>query len=100
ADTKKAIKILRHVIGNDKILGISTHNQAEVEIANEMDLNYIGLGPLRSTTTKTNLEPALGDKLDAIAATSKHFVAAIGGVKKSDNFSHVTYHVIASGLFE
>ena len=99
-DTTKAVKILRHVIGNDKILGISTHNKSEVELANNMDLNYIGLGPFRSTTTKTNLEPSLGKQLDEIAAISKHFVAAIGGVKKTDNFKYVTYHVIASGLFE
>jgi len=98
ADPLKAVKILRDVAGKDKILGISTHSQEEVLQANEMDLNYIGLGAYRSTATKDNISTILGERLDEIASHSKHFVAAIGGVKKSDKFSHVTYHVIGSGL--
>ncbi len=98
ADPLKAVKILRDVAGKDKILGISTHSKEEVLQANEMDLNYIGLGAYRSTATKDNISTILGERLDEIASHSKHFVAAIGGVKKSDKFSHVTYHVIGSGL--
>ena len=98
-DTLKAVKILREVVKKDKILGISTHNKEEVLQANEMDLNYIGLGAYRNTNTKDNVTTILGDTLDEIASLSKHYVAAIGGVKKSDKFSHVTYHVIGSGLF-
>ncbi len=97
-DPLKAVKILRDVAGKDKILGISTHSKDEVLQANEMDLNYIGLGAYRSTSTKENISTILGESLDEIASHSKHFVAAIGGVKKSDRFSNVTYHVIGSGL--
>ncbi|MDY0123717.1 thiamine phosphate synthase [Sulfurimonas sp.] len=97
-DPLKAIKILRGVTGKDKILGISTHSKEEVLQANEMDLNYIGLGAYRSTATKSDISAVLGESLDEIASHSKHFVAAIGGVKKSDKFSNVTYHVIGSGL--
>lgn len=97
-DPLKAAKILRDVVKKDKILGISTHNKEEVLQANEMDLNYIGLGAYRDTNTKDNVSTILGESLDKIASLSKHFVAAIGGVKKSDKFSHVTYHVIGSGL--
>lgn len=94
----KAVKILRNVVGSDKILGISTHDKAEVLEANLMDLNYIGLGAYRATTTKQDVSTLLGDSLDLIAAESKHFVAAIGGVRLTDSFNHVTYHVIGSGL--
>ncbi len=97
-DIVKAVKILRDVIKKDKILGISTHNEAEVIEANEMDLNYIGLGAYRDTSTKTDISTVLGNTLDDIASKSKHFVAAIGGVKLDDEFSHVRYHVIGSGL--
>jgi len=96
---QKALAILKEVIGNDKIIGLSTHNEKEVLEANEFDLNYIGLGAYRDTSTKQDISSVLGDKLDAIAALSKHFVAAIGGVKESDRFKNVTYHVIGSGLF-
>lgn len=98
ADVHRAVKILRSAINKDKILGISTHNEQEILQANEMDLNYIGLGAYRDTSTKGDISAVLGDKLDGMASLSKHYVAAIGGVKESDSFSHVTYHVIGSGL--
>ncbi|MBA1432359.1 MAG: thiamine phosphate synthase [Epsilonproteobacteria bacterium] len=98
SDIHKAVKVLRSVVGSDKILGISTHNEQEVLQANAMDLNYIGLGAYRNTATKTDISSVLGDKLDAIAKLSKHYVAAIGGVRLDDKFENVTYHVIGSGL--
>ena len=97
-DISKAISILRSVVTEDKILGISTHNEEEVLQANSLDLNYIGLGAYRGTSTKKDIQGTLGDSLDAIASKSKHLVAAIGGVKLDDKFSHVTYNVIGSGL--
>ena len=96
----KAVNILRSVIKKEKLLGISTHNEKEVLQANEMDLNYIGLGAYRDTTTKTDITNILGPELDIIASKSKHLVAAIGGVKLDDNFSNVTYKVIGSGLIK
>ena len=98
-DIVRAVKILRGVINNDKLLGISTHNEMEVLQANEMDLNYIGLGAYRDTSTKSDISGVLGDELDRIAAKSKHYVAAIGGVRLDDKFDNVRYHVIGSGLF-
>jgi thiamine-phosphate pyrophosphorylase len=99
-DIFKAVKILRSVITKEKLLGISTHNEEEVLQANEMDLNYIGLGAYRDTTTKKDISGVLGSQLDSIASKSKHLVAAIGGVKLDDNFTNVTYHVIGSGLIK
>lgn len=99
-DIFKAVKILREVIKKEKLLGISTHNKEEVLQANLMDINYIGLGAYRDTSTKDNISTIIGEKLDDIASLSKHFVAAIGGVKESDKFVHVTYHVIGSGLLK
>ncbi len=99
-DISKAVKILRTVIKDDKILGISTHNEEEVIQANEMDLNYIGLGAYRNTSTKDNVTNILGSSLDTIASKSKHPVAAIGGVQLDDDFEYVTYNVIGSGLLK
>lgn len=99
-DIFKAVKILREVMKKEKLLGISTHNKEEVLQANSMDINYIGLGAYRDTSTKDDISTIIGEKLDEIASLSKHFVAAIGGVKESDKFVHVTYHVIGSGLIK
>ena len=98
SDTQKAVKILRTLIKQDKILGISTHNESEILEANSMDLNYIGLGAFRATSTKAEIHSVLGNNLVKLAAKSKHHVAAIGGVKLNDTFENVTYHVIGSGL--
>jgi thiamine-phosphate pyrophosphorylase len=96
-DPKRAIAILKAAIGNDKIIGLSTHNKAEIESANALDINYIGLGAYRATTTKSDAQ-VLGESLDTLASFSNHPVGAIGGVKIDDRFNHVTYHVIGSGL--
>lgn len=99
-DILKAVKILRSVIGDEKILGISTHNEEEVLQANLMELNYIGLGAYRDTFTKKDISDVLGDKIEKIAAKSDHFVAAIGGVRLDDEIKNITYHVIGSGLLK
>jgi thiamine-phosphate pyrophosphorylase len=93
----RAIIILKTAIGNDKIIGLSTHNLQEIEIANVLDINYIGLGAYRATATKSEAK-VLGESLDALASHSKHPVGAIGGVKMEDMFKHITYHVIGSGI--
>ena len=98
-DILVAVEKVREVIGSDKLLGISTHNAEEIELANKMNLDYIGLGAFKQTSTKdvTNI---LGADLDVLAGQSKHKVAAIGGVKLSDSFKNVTYLVVGSGLYE
>jgi len=97
-DPAGAIARLKKEIGSDKIIGLSTHNGAEIAVANTLDLNYIGLGAYRQTGTKA-VGTILGDTLDTLAAASAHPVAAIGGVRFDDRFEHVTYHVIGSGLW-
>jgi thiamine-phosphate pyrophosphorylase len=99
ADPKEAIAVLRSLIGNDKIIGLSTHNLQEIKKANFLEINYIGLGAYRETSTK-DVNTFLGDSLDELASYSKHPVAAIGGVKFSDMFDHVKYRVIGSALYE
>ncbi|OYY56925.1 MAG: thiamine phosphate synthase [Sulfurovum sp. 28-43-6] len=95
-EPKVAVRLIREKIGS-KLLGLSTHNKEEIVEANELDLNYIGLGAYRSTATKKEAG-VLGDSLDQFAKESIHPVAAIGGVKSDDIFEFVTYHVIGSGL--
>lgn len=96
-DPIRALQILKMTVGDDKIIGLSTHNSNEIAIANTLDLHYVGLGAYRSTTTKKEAG-VLGENLDPIASHSIHPVAAIGGIKLSDVFENITYHVIGSGL--
>lgn len=95
---KLALKLVRKKIGN-KLLGLSTHSEVEILEANELDLDMIGLGAYRKTSTK-DVDNILGDKLSYLAKISQHPVCAIGGVKKLDKITNVTFNVIGSGLYE
>jgi thiamine-phosphate pyrophosphorylase len=44
----------------DKILGISAHNPGEARNAIEAGADYLGVGPMFQTTTKTNTRPVSG----------------------------------------
>jgi len=98
---QKAISLIREKIGS-KTLGLSTHNSLEIEIANNLELDYIGLGAYRGTTTKKEAN-VKGEELLSLAKASNHKVALIGGVKLSDDFSsypQISYKVIGSDLIK
>jgi thiamine-phosphate pyrophosphorylase len=60
-DDESAEKV-RRKIGN-KILGVSTHNLEEVEKAIAEGADYVGIGPIYSTTTKKDAKSAQGTTL-------------------------------------
>lgn len=98
ADLKEAVHLIREKIG-DKLLGLSTHNKAEILEANTLDLDYIGLGAYRASSTKSEANVG-GKALLLDAAYSKHPVGIIGGVRLDDEFeAPVVYKVIGSGLY-
>lgn len=97
-DATEAVACIRATIGT-KLLGLSTHNTAEILQANELDLNYIGLGAYRATRTKSEANVG-GEHLLVAAKSSKHPVAIIGGVRLDDCFeAPIVYKVIGSGLY-
>ncbi len=81
----------------NKIFGLSTHNEMEILEANNLPLDYIGLGAYRATNTK-DVKDILGDKISYLAKISTHLVGAIGGVKIDDKIENISYNVIGSGL--
>jgi len=95
---EKAIKVIRDKIGR-KTLGISTHNKEEILEANELDIDYIGLGAYRSTSTKSDAS-VLKESLSDLASLSFKPVGAIGGVRIYDEISNVTYAVVGSDIYE
>lgn len=97
SDKKIAVKLIRKKIG-DKLLGLSTHNEIEILEANELDLDMIGLGAYKTTSTK-DVDTVLGDKLPYLAKISLHPVCAIGGVKLDDKIQNVSFNVVGSGFY-
>lgn len=82
----------------EKFFGISTHNELEILQANELDLDYIGLGAYKATSTK-DVSTILGDKISYLAKISKHPVCAIGGVKMNDAIPNIAFNVVGSDLY-
>jgi thiamine-phosphate pyrophosphorylase len=74
----------RQRIGADAILGVSTHTAQQAAAADGQPVDYVAVGPVFGTTTKTDAEPVIG--LEGVHAfrplTSKPLVA-IGGITKT-----------------
>lgn len=64
-----------------KILGLSTHNAGQAMQALKSSPDYIGVGPVFPTPTKTNADPALGvEQTGQIMRDSPLTAVAIGGI--------------------
>ncbi len=75
----------RTVVGPDRIVGVSTHNLEQLQAADAGPADYIAYGPIFSTSTKLNPDPAVGlaGLRAARAATGKPLVA-IGGITRAN----------------
>lgn len=74
---------VRRVTGAEKILGYSTHNEAQVREAATMPVDYVAIGPVFATTTKENPDPVVG--LAGVAAARRATdrpLVAIGGITR------------------
>ena len=94
-----AIGALRRLVGGGWI-GLSTHNEDEILVANKLDIDYIGLGACRATGTKDDAAVLGMEKISKLASFSKHLVAVIGGVRLDDVISNAAYIVVGSALYE
>jgi len=71
----------REILGEDKIIGVSTHSIAQFRAALKTSANYIAVGPVYPTLTKENPAPVVGIRLvrKARKLTDRPLVA-IGGI--------------------
>ena len=71
----------RRIIGDQRILGISTHNLQQVQWAQATSANYLAIGPVFHTISKDKPDPTIGLEgvRQARALTAKPLVA-IGGI--------------------
>ena len=76
-----SVKEAREILGEDKIIGVSTHSIDQFRAALETSANYIALGPVFPTLTKENSVPVVGLELirEARKLTDRPLVA-IGGI--------------------
>ncbi len=68
-----------------KLFGLSTHDEAQAVRAIELGPDYIGVGPVFATPTKTKPDPVLGvERAAAIAVASPLTSVAIGGIDEQN----------------
>lgn len=78
------VAVVRRLLGADKIVGLSTSTLAEVEAVDTSIVDYIGMGPVFPTTSKTNAPDDLGlDGLRQLVAAKQLPGVAIGGIDVS-----------------
>ena len=72
----------RTLLGDEAIIGYSTHNIAQAQAAASLPVDYIAIGPIFRTATKANPDPEVGlDGLRAVRnAIGDISLVAIGGI--------------------
>jgi thiamine-phosphate pyrophosphorylase len=75
----------RRVVGPAQWIGVSTHTEEQVRLAELSEADYVAVGPIFATSTKTDAEPVIG--LEGVrrarALTTKPLVA-IGGITRAN----------------
>lgn len=80
----------REILGPHAVIGFTANTANDILKYKGKDLDYVGLGPFRFTTTKKNLAPELGLEgyrkiVDEVRAAGCEFpIVAIGGITLDD----------------
>ncbi len=75
------LAMARAVMGAGKLIGISTHTEAQVSAATKGGADYLGFGPIFPPSSKQDHEPVVGiDGLRRIRPLTPLPVFAIGGI--------------------
>lgn len=83
---------VRELVGEDCVIGLSTHSPEQAAAAVRDGADYIGVGPLYATRTKEDVCEAVGlEYLDHVAKNHTVPFVAIGGIKRH-NIGDVVRH--------
>ena len=75
----------RRVVGPARWIGVSTHNDEQVRVANSTDADYIAVGPVFATGTKLDTEPVIGlEGVRRARALTRKPLVAIGGITRAN----------------
>jgi thiamine-phosphate pyrophosphorylase len=76
----------RALLGEDAIIGFSTHNVAQAVEAARLPVDYVAIGPVFATSSKSNPDPVVG--LEGVARAReavRHIpLVAIGGITREN----------------
>lgn len=72
----------RGVMGQDRWVGVSTHNLQQFEEAAASSADYIAIGPIFETATKMNPDPIVGtEPIRRMRPLTRKPIVAIGGIR-------------------
>ena len=75
-----AVEDVRRIVGPDAIVGVSTHDEAQIEAAARTSASYIAVGPIYGTATRTPGMTRAGSICVQAGGASGRPVVAIGGI--------------------
>jgi thiamine-phosphate pyrophosphorylase len=80
------VEAARRLLGNDVIIGLSTHNLAQAQQAAKLPIDYLAIGPIFPTATKESSNPPVD--LAGLAAVRRAVpgipLVAIGGINAAN----------------
>ena len=79
--------VVRRVIGPSKILGVSASNLAEALAAIEAGADYLGVGAMQATNTKSDAHLTSMSELAEIRAKVKQPIVVIGGISRDNAYA-------------
>ncbi|MFC5590161.1 thiamine phosphate synthase [Sporosarcina soli] len=92
------ISAVRRQIGPSMLLGVSTHNVEEALAAAETGADYIGIGPIYSTKTKTDTQPVIGPEMVRRVASLLPGLPIVGIGGLSERKARAVIQAGASGI--
>ena len=75
-------KVVREIVGPDMIVGVSAATLDEAVRAEQDGADYLGVGAMYATATKTDTRPVSMEELLKIRAAVKIPIVVIGGINK------------------
>ena len=73
----------RSRLGEEKLIGLSIDSLANLHEANQLPIDYVGVGSIFETQSKSNVATIWGiNGLKELAMISKHPIIAIGGINE------------------
>ncbi|MDO4287272.1 MAG: thiamine phosphate synthase [Eubacteriales bacterium] len=94
---------VRALLGEDKIIGVSAHSVEEAQLAEKHGADYLGVGAVHATGTKTDASPLTWQDIKNITQSVSIPTTAIGGIKLDNMLelkgTGVAGVAIVSGIF-
>ncbi|PIS31402.1 thiamine phosphate synthase [Candidatus Saganbacteria bacterium CG08_land_8_20_14_0_20_45_16] len=81
---KTTVAKIRKVLGDDKIIGVTTRDLEQAKKAEKDGADYVSLGPIFKTPSKPGVEPRGVKKLAQVVKALRIPVVAIGGIDQSN----------------